>query len=138
MRKDELTLINYYCDNKNSILSQIENIDNNKCFNLNAISDLKINVDKNSFNSMLTSLNNLDFEINSCRGIDIGNQFDNGKYAAQRNLYEMDYKCGDNSPIYNRNRNVNNEIPQRINLSQDVSNQERVNISKRYGMNKFK
>ena len=138
MRKDELTLINYYCDNKNSILSQIENIDNNKCFNLNAISDLKINVDKNSFNNMLTSLNNLDFEINSCRGIDIGNQFDNGKYAAQRNLYGMDYKCGDNSPIYNRNRNVNNEIPQRINLSQDVSNQERVNISKRYGMNKFK
>ncbi len=138
MRKDELTLINYYCDNNNNILSQIENIDNNKCFNLNAISDLKINVDKNSFNNMLTSLNNLDFEINSCRGIDIGNQFDNGKYAAQRNLYGMDYKCGDNSPMYNRNGNAKNEMSQRINLSQDISNQERANIGKRYGMNKFK
>jgi len=138
MRKDELTLINYYCDNNNNILSQIENIDNNKFFNLNAISDLKINVDKNSFNSMLTSLNNLDFEINSCRGIDIGNQFDNGKYAAQRNLYGLDYKCGDNLPMYNRNGNAKNEMPQRINLSQDISNQERANIGKKYGMNKFK
>ena len=138
MRKDELTLINYYCDNKNNILSQIENIDNNKCFNLNAISDLKINVDKNSFNNMLTSLNNLDFEINSCRGIDIENQFDNGKYAAQRNLYGIDYKCGDNSSMYNRNRNINNEMPKRINLSQDISNQGRANTAKRNGMNKFK
>ena len=138
MRKDELTLINYYCDNKNNILSQIENIDNNKCFNLNAISDLKINVDKNSFNNMLTSLNNLDFEINSCRGIDIGNQFDNGKYAAQRNLYGIDYKCGDNSSMYNRNRNINNEISKRINLSQDISNHGRANTAKRNGMNKFK
>jgi hypothetical protein len=138
MRKDELTLINYYCDNKNNILSQIENIDNNKCFNLNAISDLKINVDKNSFNNMLTSLNNLDFEINSCRGIDIGNQFDNGKYAAQRNLYGIDYKCGDNSSMYNRNRNINNEMSKRINLSQDISNQGRANTAKRNGMNKFK
>ena len=138
MRKDELTLINYYCDNKNNILSQIENIDNNKCFNLNAISDLKINVDKNSFNNMLTSLNNLDFEINSCRGIDIENQFDNGKYAAQRNLYGIDYKCGDNSSMYNRNRNINNEMSKRINLSQDISNQGRANTAKRNGMNKFK
>jgi len=138
MRKDELTLINYYCDNKNNILSQIENSENNKCFNLNAISDLKINVDKNSFNNMLTSLNNLDFEINSMRGIDIANQFDNGKYAAQRNLYGMDINCGEKSPKYNRNRNINNEFSQRINLSQDISNQDRANIAKRNGMNKFK
>ena len=125
MRKDELT-------------SQVENIDNNKCFNINAISDLKINVDKNSFNNMLTSLNNLDFEINSFRGIDIGNQFDNGKYAAQRNLYGMDDKNGENPSKYNRNSKANREIPQRINLSQDINNQERGNIGQRKGMNKFK
>ena len=138
MRKDELTLINYYCDNKNNILSQIENSDNNRCFNINAISDLKINVDKNSFNNMLTSLNNLDFEINSFRGIDIGNQFDNGKYSAQRNLYGMDYKCGENPSMYNRNRNATYEIQQRNNMSQDICSQERANIPKRNGMNKFK
>ena len=55
MRKDELTLINYYCDNKNNILSQIENSDNNRCFNINAISDLKINVDKKDVGKKIKS-----------------------------------------------------------------------------------
>jgi hypothetical protein len=142
MRKDELTLINYYCDNKNNILSQIENTDNNKCFNINTISDLKINIDKNSFNSLLTSLNNLDCEINCFRCIDVNNQFDNGKYAAHRNLYGMDLNYGDKSmnlnlksPIYSRNRNFNIEIPQRFNISQDVNNPKRINSADR--MSKF-
>ena len=134
MRKDELTLINYYCDNKNNILSQIDtNAENKAIFNINTISDLKINIDKNSFDNMLMSLNNLDFEINSFKGIDISNQFDNGKYIAQRNLYGMNYKnrISTENPmnlsIYNNknkyngigNRNIKTEFPQRINKSQD-------------------
>jgi len=131
MRKDELTLINYYCDNKNNILSQIETNENKAIFNINTISDLKINIDKNSFDNMLISLNNLDFEINSFKGIDISNQFDNGKYAAQRNLYGMNYKnrISNENPMnlsvynnknkYNGNKNIKTEFPQRINRSQD-------------------
>ena len=57
MRKDELTLINYYCDNKNNILSQIDTNENKSIFNINTISDtisdLKINIDQNSFDNML-------------------------------------------------------------------------------------
>ena len=90
MRKDELNLINYYCDNRSNISSQIESNDNNGLFNINIISDLKINIDKSSFDNMLISLNNLDFEINSFKPIDISNYFDKGKYLAQRNLYGMD------------------------------------------------
>ena len=131
MRKDELTLINYYCDNKNNILSQIESNESKAIFNINTISDLKINIDKNSFDNMLISLNNLDFEINSFKGIDISNQFDNGKYAAQRNLYGMNYKnrISNENPMnlsvynnknkYNGNKNIKTEFPQRINRSQD-------------------
>ena len=128
MRKDELTLINYYCDNKNNILSQIESNESKAIFNINTISDLKINIDKNSFDNMLISLNNLDFEINSFKGIDISNQFDNGKYAAQRNLYGMNYKnrISNENPMnlsmYNNKNKYNGkktEFPQRINRSQD-------------------
>ena len=135
MRKDELTLINYYCDNKNNILSQIDTNENNNIFNINAISDLKINIDKNSFDNMLISLNNLNFEINSFKGIDINNQFDNGKYVAKRNLYGMDYKnrISNENPMnlnmynndkmyekrYNGNRNLRTEFPNRINKSQE-------------------
>ena len=126
MRKDELTLINFYCDNKNNILSQIEMNENKGIFNINAISDLKINIDKNSFDNMLISLNNLNFEINSFKGIDINNQFDNGKYIAQRNLYGMNLKNLDlnlsNDRIHENNfkinRKINTEMP-RMNKSQN-------------------
>ena len=137
MRKDELTLINYYCDNKNNILSQIESNENKNVFNINTISDLKINIDKSSFDNMLISLNNLDFEINRIKGVDISNQFDGGKYTAQRNLYGMDYKnrISNENPMnlnlnmynndkmyenkYNGNRNLKTELPRRINKSQE-------------------
>ena len=144
MRKDELTLINYYCDNRNNILSQIDSNENKCLFNINAISDLKINIDKNSFDNMLVSLNNLDFEINSLKGIDINNQFNNGKYAAQRNLYGMDFKNGINndSPMYNDDKIYNNngyrnvtEVPRRINKSQD---KKRANSVTKRKINKFK
>ena len=127
MRKDELTLINYYCDNKNNILSQIEMNENKGIFNINAISDLKINIDKNSFDNMLISLNNLNFEINSFKGIDINNQFENGKYTAQRNLYgiNLDEKIHENN--FKLNKKMNTEVP-RMNKSQ---NQKKINSAKR-------
>ena len=100
--------------------------ENKGIFNINAISDLKINIDKNSFDNMLISLNNLNFEINSFKGIDINNQFDNGKYIAQRNLYGMNLKNLDlnlsNDRIHENNfkinRKINTEMP-RMNKSQN-------------------
>ena len=127
MRKNELNLINYYCDNRNNIISQLETNENNNIFNINTVSDLKINIDKSSFDNMLISLNNLDFEINSFRPIDISNQFNSGKYSAQRNLYGINPKNKKNEfnldlPIYknnriniNRNRKINTEMTNRTN-----------------------
>ena len=103
MRKNELNLINYYCDNKDKIQSQIEMNENQNIFNINTISDLKINIDKSSFDEMLISLNNLDFEINSFKPIDISNQFDSGKYIAKRNLYGID--------LNNKNSEINLDLP---------------------------
>jgi hypothetical protein len=128
MRKDELNLINYYCDNNNKIISQIKDDENNCLFNLNTVSNLKINIDKSSFDNMLISLNNLDFEINSFKGIDINNHFDTGKYIAQRNLYGLDFENKKNElnlnlPLYNskfgdikikENRKINTEMPHEI------------------------
>ena len=147
MRKDELTLINFYCENKNNILSQIDTNENKAIFNINTISDLKINIDKSSFDNMLISLNNLNFEINSFKGIDISNQFNNGKYVAQRNLYGINYKnrtykenplnldlSEDNNinSIYEKKfdlkRKVNTEIPDRVNKSQE---KKRINNNKK-------
>ena len=56
-------------------------------------------------------------------------KFDNGKYAAKRNLYGMNYKnrinnenlmnLSINKNKYNENRNIKTEFPQRINKSQN-------------------
>ena len=142
MRKDELNLINYYCDNKNNVLLQINNAENNNVFNINTVSDLKINIDKSSFDNMLISLNNLDFEINSFKGIDINNSFDTGKYIAQRNLYGADFKKIKNElnlklPLSNNkneifkfdeNRKIYTENP-RLNRGKNINkgNKKRIN-----------
>jgi hypothetical protein len=142
MRKDELNLINYYCDNKNKIISQIETNENNLVFNINTVSDIKINIDKSSFDNMLISLNNLDFEINNFKGIDISNQFDTGKYIAQRNLYGFDFKNKKNEldlnlPLYNsqfgeyktnENRKIKTEMP--LKITKNKVNKKRNNSTK--------
>ena len=142
MRKDELNIINYYCDNKNKIISQIETNENNLVFNINTVSDIKINIDKSSFDNMLISLNNLDFEINNFKGIDISNQFDTGKYIAQRNLYGFDFKNKKNEldlslPLYNsqfgeyktnENRKIKTEMP--LKITKNKVNKKRNNSTK--------
>ena len=92
MRKDELNLINFYTENKNKILAQTElnEINNINSLNLEEMSNLKINIDKSSFDAMISAINTLNFEINTLRGIGIGNRHDLGKFTAKRNLYGND------------------------------------------------
>ena len=91
---------------------------------------------------MLISLNNLDFEINSFKGIDINNSFDTGKYIAQRNLYGADFKKIKNElnlklPLSNNkneifkfdeNRKIYTENP-RLNRGKNINkgNKKRIN-----------
>ena len=105
MRKDELNLINFYTENKNKILAQTElnEINNINNLNLQEMSNLKIDIDKNSFDAMISAINTLNFEINSFKGIDIGNKYNLGKFTANRNLY------GNNS-LKDENENLKEEI----------------------------
>ena len=89
MRKNELNLINFYTENKNKILAQTEfnEINNINNLNLEEMSNLKIDIDKNSFDAMISAINTLNFEINTLKGIDFGNKHNLGKFIANRNLY---------------------------------------------------
>ena len=100
MRKDELTLINFYTENKNKILAQTEinELNNLNNINIDRMSRLRVDIDKNSFDTMISAINTLNFEINTFRGVDIGSQYSLGKFTANRNLY------GNNS--VNENNNV--------------------------------
>ena len=98
MRKDELNLINFYTENKNKILAQTElnEIDNINDLNINSLSNLKIDIDKSSFDAMISAINNLNFEINTFKGLEIRNVHSLGKFTAKRNLYG----CG---PVFDNN-----------------------------------
>ena len=89
MRKDELNLINFYTENKNKILSQTElnEINNINDLNIKSFSNLKIEIDKSSFDAMISSINSLNYEINTLKGFDIRNRYNLGKFTAKRNLY---------------------------------------------------
>ena len=89
MRKDELNLINFYTENKNKILTQTElnEINNINDLNINSLSNLKIDIDKSSFDAMISAINTLNFDINTFKGFDIRNIYNLGKFQAKRNLY---------------------------------------------------
>ena len=103
MRKDELTLINFYTENKNKILAQTDLNEMNNINNLNidAMSNLRVDIDKTSFDAMISAINTLNFEINTFRGVDIGNQYSLGKFTANRNLY------GNNKNENNKSNELN-------------------------------
>ena len=106
MRKDELTLLNYYCENKTKIINQAEmNMMKNSNFINNNLSNFQINIDKNSFDNLLSALSGLQFEINNFnrfRGNDM-NQF-----SSRGNLYNENYF--DDSMGFNKNYENNGNM----------------------------
>ena len=89
MRKNELNLINFYTENKNKILAQTELNEINDINNINieGMSNLKIDIDKSSFDAMISAINTLNFEINTFKGFNIENRHNLGKFIANRNLF---------------------------------------------------
>lgn len=86
---------------------------------------------------MLISLNNLDFDINSFKGIDIYNKFDSGKYVANRNLYGMNIDSKNDKkdfnldlPIYNSRFGIKNE-DRKTNTEMKLNKIEKNKINKK-------
>jgi len=109
MRKNELSLINFYTENKNKILSQTEfnEINNINELNLEGMSNLKIDIDKCSFDAMISAINTLNFEINTFRGFDVKNRHNLGKFTAKRNLYGNKSEQENFNNLKNENENKN-------------------------------
>ncbi len=109
MRKNELSLINFYTENKNKILSQTEfnEINDINELNLEGMSNLKIDIDKCSFDAMISAINTLNFEINTFRGFDVKNRHNLGKFTAKRNLYGNKYEQENFNNLKNENENKN-------------------------------
>ena len=109
MRKNELSLINFYTENKNKILSQTEfnEINDINELNLEGMSNLKIDIDKCSFDAMISAINTLNFEINTFRGFDVKNRHNLGKFTAKTNLYGNKSEQENFNNLKNENENKN-------------------------------
>ena len=109
MRKNELSLINFYTENKNKVLSQTEfnEINDINELNLEGMSNLKIDIDKCSFDAMISAINTLNFEINTFRGFDVKNRHNLGKFTAKRNLYGNKSEQENFNNLKNENENKN-------------------------------
>ena len=87
MRKNELTLINFYCENNNKINNSMM-LHELKCLpDLSNVSHMKINVNKQSFDGLLNALSAVCYEIGALKGIDVNAGVNVQKYVMQRNLY---------------------------------------------------
>ena len=101
MKKKEINLINFYTDNKNKILTQLDLNDINK-LNINIISNLKVDIDRSSFDSMISAINSFNFKIDIRKGDD-KNIFQDLDINSNRN-----HSLYDNNILNDINENQNN------------------------------
>ena len=66
--KNKLELINFYTENKNNIISQLE-INEIKNLDLDIKPNFGIELDKNSLNGLISAINNFNVELNSLKAI---------------------------------------------------------------------
>ena len=114
MKKKELNLINFYIENKKSIILQSDISDINK-LNIDNISNLKINIDKTSFDNIISAINSFNFEIDSYKGIDNQNLLNKGNYDDNIDL-NINNNISGNNYLNNDNFSDNeNNIIDKIN-----------------------
>ena len=90
MKKKEINLINFYTENKNKILSQLDLNDINK-LNIDIISNLKVDIDKSSFDAMLSAINSFNFKIEVRKGGD------------KNIIQDLDINSNRNNSLYDNN-----------------------------------
>jgi hypothetical protein len=138
-------------------LSEIEINELNSMSKINSISDLKINVDKKSFDNMLQALNDLEFEVNTCKNINYKSDLDKNNFNIdKKKVYGIKYKnrISSENPLnlnltsYNSNngfgekvknksfKSLRSEIPKKMNKSFNKGDKKRSVSVKRLNNNK--
>jgi hypothetical protein len=90
MQKKEINLINFYTENKNKILSQLDLNDINK-LNIDIISNLKVDIDRSSFDAMVLAINSFNFKIEIRKGGD------------KNIIQDLDINSNRNNSLYDNN-----------------------------------
>ena len=103
MNKKQLNLINFYIENKRNIISQSDINEINK-LNIDNMAIIKVNIDKTSFDNIISAINSLNFQINSYKGIDNQNILNKGNFNDNIDL-NINNNMSENNDLNNDNEN---------------------------------
>ena len=122
--KNKLELINFYTENKNNIISQIE-MNEIKNMDLDIKPNFTVEVDRNLLNGLISAINNFNVELNDLKGIIAENKNFIGKIrnnqSEKESLKEIENEIKKDNEIENA---INNES----NLDNNEINEKKNNI----------
>lgn len=122
IKKDELNTINYFCENKNKILSQAELNELNTLPDLDTFTNIKIEPDKLTLNKILEGMNNFHFNVNNTKGMDMNNR----GLVNNNNLSKMKSQSNfNNNNQFNTMNNINamkNNMNNNMNANMTMNN----------------
>jgi hypothetical protein len=110
MQKDQFYTINYFCENKNKIMEQIE-LKNFNLPNLEKFANIKFGPNKDSMNRLINDINNFGFVVQNINKIK-GNLSNRNINKAQQNQ-QINLENKNNMSNINQNHqilNINNQI----------------------------
>jgi len=107
-KKDELSIINYFCENRNKILKQCDLNELNNLPDLDSFTNFKIEPNRFTLNNMLEGINNFNFDITNIKGIATNNKKKNksNKKILKSQFTQPNYDIMNNN--INQYQNINN------------------------------
>ena len=79
--------MNFYAENQNKILQMSTNTNTPDLPDFNSVSSLKVNINKESIESLVNCLNGIQIEITNVKGFEIAKTNNSFKYSVKRDMY---------------------------------------------------
>jgi hypothetical protein len=104
--RDEVSLLNFFSENRGRIIQTVET-DLPDIPDFDSIYNMKVNINKNSFDSMVNSLNAIHVEITSINGYEVNKIQNQQKYAIKRDMYGAKNANNYDNKGFNNSNNKN-------------------------------
>jgi hypothetical protein len=85
-RRDEVLLLNFFSENRGRIIQTVET-DLPDIPDFETIYNMKVNINQNSFESLINNLNAIHVEITSMKGYEVNKLQNQHKYSIKRDMY---------------------------------------------------
>ena len=139
-KKDELSTINYFCENRNKILKQCDLNELNNLPDLDSFTNFKIEPNRFTLNNMFEGINNFNFDITNIKGIATNNKKKNksNKKILKSQFTQPNYDIMNNN--INQYQNINNNNNNNYSMLNKMSNPNIINTFSNQipGNNNFK